>query len=161
MKRRKYKTSRIRKHLSYSVPEICEDLGVHRNTVREWIRQGLPKLDTSRPLLIYGSNLKIFLEARQKSRKKKCAFNELYCFRCRSPRQLMGNLADVHKHTEKTVMLSGLCEACHNSLNKVQSRKILSKLSETFDIPKQQLERLGESSLPSLDCTFNKERKNA
>ena len=43
---------------SYSIDEIARLLGVHRNTVRHWIRNGLPVLDDRRPNLILGSELK-------------------------------------------------------------------------------------------------------
>jgi len=37
-------------HRNYSVEEAATLLGVHRNTVREWIRRGLPRIDDGRPL---------------------------------------------------------------------------------------------------------------
>ncbi len=158
-KRGRIKTSRIRRNFSYSVQEVCALLKVHKNTVREWLREGLPKIDTKRPLLIYGSHLKTFLETRQKSRKQKCALHELYCFRCRSPRRLMGMLADVQRRNEKTFMLTGFCEVCEAALHKVQSFKVLPKLSEIFDLSRQQVEGLVEPLTPSVECDFSKESK--
>jgi hypothetical protein len=36
-------------HRSYTVEESATLFGVHRNTVREWVRRGLPTSDRKRP----------------------------------------------------------------------------------------------------------------
>ena len=58
---------RIKSHRSYTVNECAEGLGVHKNTLRAWIKDGLPVLSAGRPLLILGANLKAFLEERYAS----------------------------------------------------------------------------------------------
>lgn len=155
--RGRFNTSRIRKNYSYTVPEICRLFGIHKNTVREWFRKGLKKIDEQRPCLIHGHLLKSFLDERQKSRRKKCNLEEFYCFRCRLPRRAMGNLADIEVRTEKTVMLIGLCEVCETPVRKVQSAKALLMIFQIFDIPRQQQTRLRESLSPSLNCYLQKE----
>ncbi len=138
---------------------ICQLFDIHKNTVREWFRKGLGKMDAQRPCLVHGEALKAFLDKRQQSRRKKCALDEFHCFRCRVPRRAMGNLADIEPRTEKTVVLTGLCEVCETPLRKVQSAKTLSIIFQTFDIPKQQQAHIRESVSPSLDCYLEKERQ--
>ena len=43
-------------HRSYSINELAMILGVHKHTVRGWIKAGLPKGDGTRPILICGSD---------------------------------------------------------------------------------------------------------
>lgn len=151
--------SRIRRNCTYTVQDLCQLFGVHKNTVREWFRHGLPKTDSERPYLIHGNDLREFLAARRQSRRKRCALDEFYCFRCRHPRRAMGNLADLGFRSAKTVEITGLCESCGTSLHKLQSVKALPKLLQTFDIPTHQQEHIRECLKPSLYCDFEKETK--
>jgi len=153
----RFNTSRIRLSYSYTVQEICRLFGIHKNTVRDWFRKGLKKMDAQRPCLVHGEVLRTFLDERQRSRRKKCAPEEFYCFRCRVPRRAMGNLADIELRTQKTVMLTGLCEVCETPLRKVQSMQALPLIFRTFDIPRQQQAHIRTSLSPSLNCDLEKE----
>ena len=42
-------------HRNYTVEEVASLFGVHRNTVREWVKRGLPTSDDQRPMLILGA----------------------------------------------------------------------------------------------------------
>ena len=76
----------VKIHRSYTVEEVARRLNVHKNTVRGWIRGGLPTIDARRPTLITGSDLRRFLEAKNKKRKQPCALGQFYCVRCRAPK---------------------------------------------------------------------------
>jgi excisionase family DNA binding protein len=52
-------------HRSYTVEEVARLFGAHRNTVRAWLRAGLPALDQGRPTLIAVSALRAFLHMRR------------------------------------------------------------------------------------------------
>lgn len=155
----RFNTNRIRKQYSYSIQEICDLLGVHKNTVREWLRHGLPKTDKQKPYLIFGNDLRLFLNERQTSRLRKCRLDEFYCLSCRTQKKSFGNLVDLKIRNTKTVMVSGLCESCETSLHKVQSVKTLEKVFETFDIPKQQQEHIIGSLTRSLNCDLRKDEQ--
>ena len=47
----------IKLHRSYSVGEAAEALGVHKNTVANWLRQGLQPIDKVRQILIHGDGI--------------------------------------------------------------------------------------------------------
>jgi transcriptional regulator with XRE-family HTH domain len=99
-KRRRYALNRIKTGITYDVAEIAKLFGVHRNTVRQWLREGLEMIDARRPLLIHGAILKAFLAARQRARKHACGPGEFFCFKCRAPRTPYGGMADVAEHTK-------------------------------------------------------------
>ncbi len=53
-------------HRSYTVEEIAELFGVHKNTVRAWLKAGLPICDDRKPMLILGADLRSFLKERKR-----------------------------------------------------------------------------------------------
>ena len=56
---------RVKRLRTYTVRDIVQLLGVHKNTVRSWVKAGLVVLDGRRPLLVLGRDLKQFLDARR------------------------------------------------------------------------------------------------
>jgi hypothetical protein len=82
----------IRLHRSYSIEDAAFSLGVHKNSVRGWIRNGLPVMDRTRPLLMHGDELRAYLEAKRKAAQCPCTPGTLYCLKCRSLNATTGNL---------------------------------------------------------------------
>ena len=100
-------------HLNYTVEEVARRWGVHRNTVRQWIKQGLvPTIDQKRPLLVHGRDLAEFLLARRRRNRRPCAPGEIYCVRCRVPRAPAGGVADYEALTPAQGNLVGICPSC-------------------------------------------------
>jgi hypothetical protein len=55
----------VKIHRSYAVEEIAKLFGIHKNTVRCWVKHGLATIDDKRPMLILGHVLVAFLQARR------------------------------------------------------------------------------------------------
>ncbi len=158
--RSKIRVHCIRKNKTYSIHELSELLRVHRNTVRQWMKKGMPRMDHQRPVLIYGEEAKAFLQAQKKLRKKSCDFDQIYCFRCREPKKTMGNMVDLEPRNHKTFTLVGLCSSCESPVRKIQSIKDFKNILITFDISKQQIERLSGCLSPSLKCYLEEKGKS-
>jgi transposase-like protein len=62
----------VKIHRSYSVEEIAGLFGIHKNTIRAWLKQGLEPIDKSRPVLVHGKVLAAFLTARRAASKRPC-----------------------------------------------------------------------------------------
>jgi len=123
-------------HLNYTVEEIADLFSVHKNTVRSWVKDGLPTNDDKRPMLILGSELRLFLQSKRKINKRKCKPFELYCLRCRKPQIPYGNMVDYESSNALLGCLIGLCPVCNGIINKFSSlaklEHIKGKLEITF-----------------------------
>jgi hypothetical protein len=86
---------RVKIHRNYTVDEAAKTLGVHKNTVRLWIKQGLPTVDERRPILLQGKAIRAFLDNRKAKRKCRLSAGEFYCLKCRSPKSPAGRMADM------------------------------------------------------------------
>ena len=144
---------RVKIHRSYTVEEAARLLGVHKNTVRRWIKQGLPTIDDKRPKLILGRDLSAFLQAKRTKNKRPCKPGEMYCLRCRAPKLPAENMVEYHPHTETLGNLFGICPDCGAGMNR---RVSLSKREhvrgQTDIILPQGVQRIFPSSRPPNTC---------
>ena len=114
-------------HRSYKVDEIADLYGTHKNTVLNWIKQGLPTFDNKRPLMILGSDLNAFHAKRRVKNKHPCKPNEIYCIRCRTPKEPAGNVAEYQRINETLGNLVAICPDCELIINR---RVNLAKLEQ-------------------------------
>lgn len=151
MSRRSCNPRLVKIHRSYSVEEAARLLHIHKNTIRDWIRRGLPTIDQRRPVLILGRELAEFLARRRRNSKRPCAAGQIYCVRCRCPQNPAGDMADYRPLTATGGNLVGICPDC-NAL--IYRRVSLAKL----DIARGDLEvsrpeagrRIDEIASPSV-----------
>ena len=145
-------------HRAYTTEEAARLFGVHRNTVRAWIGRGLPTVDDRRPVLVLGSHLAAFLQARRTANKRPCGPGEIYCLRCREPRQPTGGAVTYRQLTTTQGSLVGVCGCCGAGLNRRVSLAKLPLVSAglTVTLP-QAREHIDESPLPSLNSDFMQE----
>lgn len=108
----------VKIHRSYTVEEVADLFGIHKNTVREWIKKGLRLCDEKRPALILGRVLAEFLKAQKSNNKRTCKAGEMYCLRCREPREPVPDLLEYRAITEKVGNLMAICSHCSALMNK-------------------------------------------
>ena len=121
-------------HRNYTVEEAAAIFGVHKHTVRSWIKSGLPLLDDRRPKLILGSDLRDFLQKKRQSRKRRCKQFEMYCLRCRGPKRPAGDMADYSRLSGATGRLVGLCPDCNGVMNRYVNGASLAAIQVVLDV---------------------------
>jgi hypothetical protein len=143
---------RVKSLRSYTVEEIAGLFGIHKNTVRNWVKNGLTPIDSKRPILILGSDLVTFLQARRAKRKQKCRPGELYCVHCRIPKSPAGDMAEYSPVTEKVGNLIAICPTCNAIMNQRVSLAKIGLISCEIDItfPKQ-LQHIIKSTNPTVN----------
>ena len=155
MKKNNHNPNRAKIHRNYTVEEIAELFDTHKNTVRNWVKRGLPAMNEKRPLLILGYELRAYLQKRRTKNKKTCKINELYCMRCRTPQMPAGNMADLTCITEKIGNLEAICPHCHAMMNKRVSIAKLDQINEKIDITlSQELRHLIKITKLSVNSDF-------
>ncbi len=144
-------------HRSYTVEEIARLFDTHKNTVRAWVKAGLSTCDTKRPTLILGRDLAAYLKARRMKNKRPCQPGEIYCVRCRAPKQPAGSMAEYQPITEKFGNLIGICPDCNAMIYRRASKAKLTEIREKLDITFVEAQRhVNESSEPTVNSDFRK-----
>lgn len=126
---KRLKISRIRSNRTYDVKMVCSLLERSRQTVLRWLKEGLPRIDGSRPFLIHGKELRIFLENRRDKHRKTLAPGEFYCVCCHTPSQavegsikLESTRIRVGKGTSQ-VIIHGICGVCGKKMTRFSTER--------------------------------------
>lgn len=158
MASRRVNQTRVKLHRSYSVPELAGCLGVHKNTIRHWQRDGLHPIDASRPVLFQGGDVRAFLAKRSADRKRPCPPGTLYCFRCREPRAPALGMLDYIAINPASGNLRALCSTCEGVMHR---RTRLADLAARMPGMAVQITQakssLSGSPSPSLNCDSEKQ----
>ena len=124
----------VKIHRSYTVEEIAKLLGKHKNTVRNWIKDGLATIDEKRPMLILGHDLVEFIKKRRAKNKQSCKPGQLYCVRCRVPKFPAGDFGEYSPVTEKFGNLIAICPDCDSIMNRLVSLAKIEEVCGNLDI---------------------------
>ena len=142
----------VKIHRSYTVEEIANLFGSHKNTVRNWVKDGLATSDDKRPMLILGHDLVAFLQSRRVKNKQTCKDGEIYCVRCRAPKLPAADMAEYSPVTEKFGNLIAICPDCNSIMNRRVSMAKLGQVRGKMDITFPQApRRIIESTKPTVN----------
>src|SRR5262249_23061696 len=138
--------------------EIARLFRVHKNTVRNWVKQGLPVIDDRRPILILGSELARFVRERRQKMKQTCGPGRIYCIACRAPKVPAGKITESTATGQLAGNLCGICPDCdrliYRRVNIAKIDQIRGELEITFTQP---CPSIRESTAPSVNCDSGEE----
>ncbi len=156
MRKRRPSYRLVKIHRNYTVEEVACLLGAHKNTVRAWIKAGLPTIEGKRPILILGPDLVTYLKARRTKNKRPCQPGEIYCVRCRAPQRPAGDMAEYEPVTEKFGSLKGICPDCEGMIYRRASRAKLAQIRDKLDITFTEARRqVSETNEPIVNSDFS------
>lgn len=142
----------VKIHRNYTVEEIAKRFGIHKNTVRHWLKDGLAVIDNRRPLLIQGRVLADFLQTRRVKNKRTCNLGELYCVRCRAPKSPAEGMAEYISVTGKFGRLVAICPDCESIMNRNVSMARIEEFQAKMDITfPEAVQRIVERCEPSVN----------
>jgi hypothetical protein len=125
---------RVKIHRQYTYDNAADVLNVTVQTVRAWRPLGLVVLDSQKPHLILGHELKRFLDSRKQPATRKLASDEFFCMSCRAPRTPYGAMADYVPFNTVRGRLVALCGVCETPCNRFVSLKMCGNLAKTLTI---------------------------
>ncbi len=142
----------VKIHRNYTVEDIANLFGIHKNTVRNWVKDGLATIDEKRPMLILGLELEAFIKERRAKNKQSCKPGQLYCVRCRVPKFPAEDMADYEPVTEKFGNLIAICPECDSIINRRVSLARIGEVCGNIDItfPKE-LQHIVKRTKPSVN----------
>lgn len=142
-------------HRNYTVEELARLYNVHRNTVRGWIKAGLPVYAEKKPHLIMGADIAAFHCVQRVKNKRSCKPGELYCLRCRTPKSPAGGMAEYLPQTSTRGFISGICPDCDVMMYRLVSvaKFDLSKGGLDISLPPTH-SRIGDTTQPVVNCDF-------
>lgn len=148
----------IKTHRSYTAGELAVRLGVHKNTIRHWLRHGLTPVDNGRPVLFQGAQVRVFLAKRNRERKQPCGPGTLYCVRCRRPRRPALAMAEYVEIGRGSGNLRALCEVCETLIHRRARRDdLLAVMPEVAVQIREAPQHLIGRSSSSLNCDFERQ----
>ena len=152
MKKRHPNHRLVKIHRNYTVEDIANLFGIHKNTVRRWVKAGLATSDNKRPMLILGHDLRAFLQARRVKNKQTCKPGEIYCVGCRAPKFPAADMAEYSPVTEKFGNLIAICPDCNSIMNRRVSLAKLGQVRGKMDITfPQAMRHIVESIKPTVN----------
>lgn len=135
MAKRSFNPRLVKIHRTYQVVEIANLFGIHKNSVRVWIKQGLSRIDESKPYLIRGDRLRQFLEERRSKNKCKCQIDEIYCVKCRSAKKPFGNMVDYNQSIKGGISnIMGICPDCGSRIFRRTSERTFKLIQHRFEV---------------------------
>lgn len=137
--KRNYKIKLIKHRHSYTFEEISNVLNIHPRTIQTWKKEGLNVIDSTKPYLVMGYDLKEFLNKKLQSRKIKLESNQFYCTKCRNAVSSKLNQVKL-KITGKTIgkdahqetVITGKCETCGTKLNRFSHSGKIDEIKQNF-----------------------------
>lgn len=144
---------RVKKLRTYTVEELAALFRLHKNTVRRWVKLGLSPIDTRRPALFRGIDVREFLQAQRRTAKRPCKPGEMYCLKCRAPKIPDGNIADLEIQGPSSGCLVGICPTCatmlHRRINPSRIEASRGILAISLRPPQTRIE---DSDIPNVKC---------
>lgn len=143
----------IKLHRSYTVPEAARVLGVHKNSIRSWIKAGLPTVEKSRPMLIHGDEMRAWLDKKRKEAKRPCPPGAFFCLKCRAPKSPALGMVEFQPFSETSGSLIALCTDCDTMMFRRARRDRISAVMPGLAVQYREADvSIIERQLPSLNC---------
>ena len=151
-----YKLQPISSLLSYSIEDICNMYSMHPQTVRKWIKIGLRTIDSKKPSLIHGSDLRKFLKKHNEKLKEHLDFEEFFCVTCKEAHIPLSRKVYLEQN-HQFIRSKGVCPITKKIMNRSYKLSDYSRLKKAFSL--EEMARLYDSSNSSLHTKINEENQ--
>lgn len=119
---------------------------LHHQTIRGWIKSGELEAISTRPILIYGAVLKVFIQNRNQAHKNCLEFNQIKCVKCKVSSVPQNNEINIKKNKNGSLKVEAFCPVCHSTPLRFYKQTEYEQLKETFTIKKPEASTLSNQS---------------
>lgn len=126
--------TKIKQNLTYTMQEAADALGLSLATIRDWVKKGLSIHKDKRPFLIYGDELRQFIQNSQRAKRYKLTDRQLSCFSCKAPCEPRGMAVILVQQTAKTSRISGICAKCGGRCARIVSNQRIPLFEQILQI---------------------------
>lgn len=135
-KGKKYKPDlrKIRISHVYTVEDVAKIFNFKPRTIFNWIKKGCPTLDGSKPPLIDGSELKIWLTEFWKARKYPCGPGQLFCCKCHKAQLPASGSLKLTLDTATKIKITANCQDCGTLQSRCASLSKLDQIQSEFNL---------------------------
>lgn len=161
---KKYDPRRVKSYRSYKLADICrlfKDKKLHPQTIRGWINDNkLEAFIDGKNLMVYGATLKIFLQKRNEDHKRKMAFDEFRCGKCKvisSPLNYI--ITNLNYGKAGCVIATGICYNCNNEMTRIYKKDQEPEIIQRFNIQHNELSTLSNRTSSSGKTHYKEEEK--
>ncbi len=109
---RSYKSIRLKEHRVYSAEDLMGLFNVSKNTVTNWGKAGLQRVDQARPHLFRGATVKAFHDARRKRDRTNLRPGEFRCKGCKMAVFPVPGSIEERPSRNGTKLLTAQCSEC-------------------------------------------------
>ncbi len=116
---RSYKNIRPKKHFVYNVEDLMYLYGVTRNTISNWVAEGLQRSDSFTPHVFNGAEVKRFHVAKRLASKATLRIGQFKCFKCKE--RIFPDLSSLDLYSPKngSAGVWGRCPSCNCVVQKL------------------------------------------
>ena len=116
---RSYKGVRLKKHRVYSVDQLAATYSVAKNTVSNWVGEGLKPSNEQRPYLFQGAVVKEFHRQRRARLRRNFLRGQFYCRGCQTGVSPAIETVDDFYAENGKFMYSAQCPNCSRRITKI------------------------------------------
>jgi hypothetical protein len=140
---------RIKRLRLYDPMEAARALGVSRQTVWRYKKQGLVCIPNHRPTLFRGVDIIEYVRSRADGRKQRCGPGRLFCLRCKEPKRPAAGMLEFRADAGTLGTLTAICPSCTGLMYRRASLRTLAAAAGGHPVSMQSgLVRLGETTGP-------------
>lgn len=127
----------VKAALAYTIDEAAQALNKNPATIRNWIKDGLHVMSSSKPYLMSGAAIRTYLRKKHAAAKRPLEADQLYCVCCRAGRKPANMAVLISQIAPKTSLLKGQCGHCSGVSTRMIATSRVDEFAHTFDITQQ------------------------
>ncbi|PSL20517.1 helix-turn-helix domain-containing protein [Shimia abyssi] len=124
----------VKTNTTYDVFEAARELNVTPATIRNWIKDGMEAMTSSKPYLILGSAIREYLRSKKAAARRPLKDEQLFCPSCRTGRKPVGMKVTLSAVSPKTDILKGVCQRCDGTATRMISHEQHQTFASIFRI---------------------------